>query len=163
MTKVGDKKVYTAICAISICLIFFSAKDLWNFSHFERYQFMFQHLPQDMILMRYKFSIVLRAAILITAIGILSRKDVFRKLLIWISFFNIITIYWKHPIGCYRHIFKKMTELGLMQSSSLCQSNVFPWVMMACCYAIDIFIAAGIIYFFTRPSVKVQFNKGYHG
>lgn len=152
------RKIYAWICAISACLIFFSVKDLWNISHFERYRFVFQYLPQDAVLLRYKFSLAFRAAILISAIGILFRKDIFRKLIIGLSFFTIITIYWKHPIGCYRHIFRKMTESGLIQSSPLEAYNVFPWVMMACSYIVDLSIAAVIIYFFTRPSVKIHFN-----
>jgi hypothetical protein len=156
--KADNKKIYAGICAISTYLILFSANDLWNFSHFERYQLIFQYLPQDTILLRHKFSIALRAAILITAVGVLFRKDLFRRLMIGISFFTIITIYWKHPLDCYRHIFKRMAELGLMQPSLLRLSNTFSWTMMIGCYAIDIALSAGLIYFFTRPFVKSQFN-----
>ena len=154
----GNKKIYAGICAISICLIFFSAKDLWNFSHFERYQLIFQYLPQDTILLRHKCSVAIRAATLITAIGILFRKDIFRKLIIGISSFNIATIYWKHPLDCYRHIFKRMAESGLMQPSLLHLRETFSWIMMIICYIIDISIAVGLIYFFTRPFVKNQFR-----
>ena len=154
----GNKKIYAGICAISIGLIFFSAKDLWNFAHFERYRLIFQYLPQDTILLRHKFSIALRAAMLITAVGVLFRKELFRRLMIGIFSFTIITIYWKHPLGCYRHIFKGMAESGLIQSSLLRLSDTFSWIMMISCYAIDISVAAGLIYFFTRPVVKSQFN-----
>ncbi|MDO8536026.1 MAG: hypothetical protein Q7S30_03340 [Candidatus Omnitrophota bacterium] len=161
--KVENRKIYAVMCAISACLILSSIKDIWNFSHFERYQFIFQYLPQETMLLRYKISIVLRVATIIVAAGVLFRKDIFRKLMIWGSLFTIATIYWKHPLDCYKHIFKKMAELGLMQPSLLRLSDLFSWTMMICHYMLDISIAIGIIYFFTRPYVKTLFYQSDHG
>jgi hypothetical protein len=88
----------------------------------------------------------------------LFRKDLFRRLMIGIASFTILTIYWKHPLTCYEYIFKRMAETGLMQPSLLRLSNTFSWTMMISCYITDMFIAIGLIYFFTRPIVKNQFN-----
>lgn len=152
------KRIYAGICAISICLISFSLKDLWNFSHFERYQFMFNYLPQDVMMLRYKFSIALRLAILVTAIGIMFRKELFRKLMVGIAIFTIMTIYWKHPLDCYRNIFKRMADIGLMQPSLVHLSDTLSYAMMISCYAIDLAISIGLVYFFTLSGVKNQFD-----
>lgn len=126
---------------------------------------MFQYLPDRIIIVRYFVSIGLRIVGLIAGIGILFRKNLFRRLALALSFFTILTIYWKHPINCFRIIFDRIGQQILATSAiadqaltviKLLQSVM--WVTLVIVYIIDLGFSICLIYYFTRPKVKEQFR-----
>ena len=68
---------------------------------YERYKYMFQYLPENIILIRYIGSIFLRVLTVISALGIIYYKNVFRRILICVCIFHIVMVYWVHPYAAF--------------------------------------------------------------
>jgi hypothetical protein len=71
--------------------------DLEHILDFNHYLFMFQDLPPQLIVLRYWGSIGLRLLTLVAAFGMVMGKEGARRLMIYISVYTIVTIYFKHP------------------------------------------------------------------
>jgi small-conductance mechanosensitive channel len=127
------------------------------------YSSIFQPLPEKIIFLRYVFSIIFRVIELAFGLGILCRKDLFRKLAIFMSWFAIAVIYWKHPVGAFtKHanaVINHIYPATNCQLSSPVNKEFVYWVSLGVVYAIDIGIAALAIYYFTRPRIKEEFKK----
>jgi len=64
---------------------------------YKAYQFMFQWLPPQMIFLRYCVSVIWRCAFILALAGVCLRRDIFRKLLIALTWLDVMIIFWKHP------------------------------------------------------------------
>jgi len=95
------KKTLSGIYVFSILIVVVSLWDLQGFTSFERYRAFFYPLAGKTLVARYIVSIGLRLLLLIAAVGILFHKDIFRRIILFISFFTIATVYWKHPVSCF--------------------------------------------------------------
>jgi len=151
------KKRSKGIIIFSILIFLRSLWDLNIYTSFSHYCFLFQPLPEKIILARYVFSIFLRMALLISGIGILFLKDIFRKTILFISFFTVATIYWKHPVSCFRNIVTSLAAQGEFTSDVTLTPNTLIWILLAINYIIDIGLSLSLIYYFTRPKVKELF------
>lgn len=144
------------IFSILICLL-----SLWDFKtniSFSRYYHLLQPLSEKLILLRYVFSLSLRIVLFISGIGVLFLKDIFRKIILFISFFTIATIYWKHPMICFRNVVDSLSAQGAFTPDVPLTPNALIWILFAINYAIDIGFSLCLIYYFTRPRVKEQFK-----
>jgi len=136
--------------------------------NFEHYSYLFYPLPQNIIFLRFFVSWSLRLIGLISGIGILFRKDGFRKSALCIFIFTIFTVSWKHPFsGFQRHavyldqLFKdrglypfRIAGVEIPSFSSLA-----PVSAMAA-QAAEVLFALAFIYYFSRPKVKARFREG---
>ena len=125
------------------------------------YAEVYSYLPAGLIATRYYFSWLQRVIGILVGVGLLSQQEIARKTGIALGWFTILTIYWKHPYPA----FKLHTQyLNQRFGSILAQSGTgmtfpdFTLLAMIVQYLGDIIFWSSFIYFFTRPSVKSQFN-----
>lgn len=147
------------VAIFGVLLILGSVYKLWGFLNYDYYRFMFQQLSEEMIRIRYFFSISLRFAALIIATGVLLLKDTFRKLLLLLCLFTICFIYWKHPFFVFENI-SRYTEQQFLNKTVIEELRypLHPWISLIFSYLMDIIFSGSAIYYFTRPNIKKQFN-----
>ena len=150
-------KVSKEIIILSIVVILYSLQGLPNLN-FAAYAIKFSPLPGKLVFGRYLLSLVIRIFLFISGIGILFRKDIFRKSIIFISLFTICTIYWKHPFLCFKNSLMFNINHGVLSPSLMPKIDMIAWICVVICYMIDISIAIFLIYLFTRPKIRGQFK-----
>jgi len=94
----------------------------------------------------------------ISGVGILFRKEIFRKLVILSGIFTILTVYWKHPVSVFKQILLLRIKQGIVSAEVLPRIDVLAWKSALVCYAVDILIFSVLIYLLTRPKIKGQFS-----
>jgi hypothetical protein len=151
-------RISKGIVIFSILILLRSIWDLNIYISFSHYRSLFYFLPEKVLLIRYVFSVALRIALFVSGAGILFRRDIFRKILLFISFFTIATIYWKHPVACFRNIVMSLIAQGAFPADLIPMSDTIIWALVAVNYAIDIGFSLCLIYYFTRPKVREQFS-----
>jgi hypothetical protein len=145
------------IIILSIIVILYALQSFPNLD-FAAYAIKFNPLPEKLIFGRYLLSIAIRIFLLIAGIGVLFRKDIFRKSVIFICLFTIGTIYWKHPFICFKNSLMFDINHGLLSVNLIPKIDMIAWICVVICYMIDISIAIFLIYLFTRPKIKGQFK-----
>ena len=136
---------------------------LFSPGYYSWYSLIFQPLPEKVIYLRYILSIIFRMIELAVGLGIILRKDTFRKLAVFMSWFIIAIVYWKHPFSALTKHVKIVVDniysgAGYQLSAPLNIESI-SWVSLGFIYAIDIGIASLAIYYFTRPHIKEEFKK----
>lgn len=150
-------KISKEIIVLSVIIILYSIPGMPT-SSFDSYASRLRHLPEQLIWVRFIFSIAIRLALLISGIGILFRRNIFRKVVLFISFFTIFTVYWKHPVIYFKKFFISNLSQGALSVELLSRVNFMSWICVIICYIVDISVALCLIYFFTRPKIKEQFK-----
>lgn len=122
----------------------------------------YSYLPPWMIVLRYSFSWIQRLIGILVGVGLLSRKDIARKVGMLLGLFTILTIYWKHPYDAFKiHTALLDQRLGnifiLLGVDNISFSSLTIASMIAH-YIADSLFWGVFIFFFTRPSVKAQFK-----
>ena len=126
---------------------------LVNFAH---YRFLHQYLPDTLILPRYLVSIAIRLVMLACGIGVLKRREFFRRLLIATCFLTILTLYWKHPMASFKSILIQLQHRGLLINPELYPFLL--WSLLGIVCVSDILNSVLLVYFYSRPKVIVQFT-----
>ena len=152
------EKISKGIIISAILIILYSLHGLPTVG-FDIYYSRFYPLPEKVILARYIFSIALRITLIACSLGILLRKDIFRRALLLISFFTIATVYWKHPVDCFKRVLLWKIEQGILPAEALSTVDTASRISSLLCSAVDIGFALCLIYYFTRPRVKGQFQR----
>lgn len=155
---VAKNRIPRDIIILSIIVVLYSFQGLPTFD-FASYAIKFRPLPEKLILARYIFSLALRIFLLIAGVGILFRKEIFRKSILFVSIFTICTIYWKHPFLCFKNGLIFNIRKGVISADLIPKINMIAWCTTVACYLIDIIIASFLIYLFTRPKIKEQFYR----
>lgn len=136
---------------------------LMTSGYYSWYSSIFYPLPEQVIFLRYICSILYRVVGLISGIGILLHKENFRKVVLFLSWLTISTVYWKHPFYAVEKHFSMVinTLRGSARPYDLGQSPIikFTWIVLIGLYAFDIGVSAATIYYFSRPNIKKQFRK----
>jgi len=115
-------------------------------------------LPLNLIFLRYFITVLLRVVGLSCGIGILLFSNLFRKLLILLSFSTIFTIYWKHPFFIFEKMYWQVHAMYLRaQIPEPADLWVKTWIAWLIVSLIDIIFASAIIFYFTRPKIKELF------
>jgi len=157
MTK--RRSVGVTTFGILICVS--SMLRLISLIDFHYYRFMFQQLSEQVIMIRYIFSIFIRVIGLVSGIGILFLNNNFRRLALALSLFTLLTIFWKHPYYVFENIAYSIheMEIGALNAppKEPLQNPSFPLISMIVFYMVDISFAGSFIYFFTRKGIKQQF------
>ena len=133
----------------------------WSGYRPDQYKIIHQSLPEWLIVIRYIVSCGLRIVGLVSGIGILYLNDVFRKIAIGLGIFVMSTIFFKHPFHGFsvqadkiEELVFLIRELGFYSVSA----SMVTWGLVILVSLIDFVFAASIVYFFTRPKVKKQFQ-----
>jgi len=159
--------------AIGIMLfgLYFIADSLIQFyvkmfkpGYYSWYSSIFWPLPEHIIFIRYLLSIIFRIFKLISGIGILLRKEIFRKLTLLMSWFTIIIVYWKHPFNAVLRHADTVTKTiyqanGFNALTFPPPTRLIAGISLGCLYAFDIGVSVLAIYYFTRPYIREQFKQ----
>ena len=150
-------KISKGIIIFSILIIIYSIHGL-PIVNFKTYYSKFYPSPERVILVRYILSIALRVVLIISSLGILLRKEIFRKIILFLSLFTIATIYWKHPVVCFERVLLWKVSQGILPVDVLTRIDMLSRISAMICAIMDIGFALCLIYYFTRPQVKKQFR-----
>jgi len=127
---------------------------------FDSYTYIFSYYPENTLRLRYGFSWLQRIIGLAAGIGIFYQKEFFRKIAIFFLTFMIATLYWKHP---YQGFTNMAHLIGVCQNGVLtqftyitCKTVIVPAIIINC--LLDLIFAGGIIFYLTRPKVKIHFK-----
>jgi len=147
------------VIVFGVLLIVGSIYKLWGFLSYDYYRFMFQQLPESIILVRYCSSIMLRLAGLTAATGVLLLKDGFRKFFVLLCLFTLCSIYWKHPFYVFENI-SRHTERQFFNTTTVEELTypLHPWISLIFHYAVDIIFSGSALFYFTRPKIKEKFD-----
>ena len=110
--------------------------------------------PENIIKVRFIVSYVLRLVGLCSGIGVLRFSNVFRKILLGLSVFSLVTLPLRHTYSgqfiysepLYRHC------------GSMFSLETFVWIAVILRWMIDGFFSLFVIYYFTRPQVIKHFK-----
>ena len=104
-------------------------------------------VPDWLIPIRYCFSLGLCIFGIAVAVGLLARKEVFRKLGIGLGVFTLLTIYWKHqPATFFRHTEYLTEKYAYSYSGLMIDFSVFAKDALITLYVSE-FIFWGFLYF----------------
>lgn len=157
------RKKSLGVTVFGVLLIVTSLSQMGMLTEFSRYKIIFQHIPENILLARYALSWSLRIVGLACGFGLLNLKDAFRKIGLGLNIFTILTIFGKHPFTGYKNHIEYMAQQGFIHINSILFALKIPyealiWVCVIVTSAVDLIFAISFIYFFTRPSVKKQFQ-----
>ena len=151
------KKVPFGVIVFGIILILTSVWQIYYIPCFSKYNIINPGVPEGLIMLRYCVSYLLRAAGLACGIGILFYCNIYRKALLGLFVFSILTLPLRHS---YAAFFCYVKPLFHGPITSLISIEMFTWVNVLCRWAIDGLFAACGIYYFSRPAIVAHFNKG---
>ena len=131
---------------------------LWS-AGYAHYSYLHQEYSSNVIYLRYIVSWVVKIIGLILGVGILRLNDWCRKLAIINCILLILTVHLKHSYPAYSLHLKyldQMTGGGAYPGMSF-ESLIWPALIAQ--RSLDIIFGIALIYFFTRPSVRKQFQR----
>jgi len=130
---------------------------------FAEYTYIFNHIPEPLLQMRYLVSYVYRYVGILLGIGLLMGGSIFRKGIIWFNVFVITTSFFKHP---YQVILRDAERLHIPFPfpGNFFMSLNLPIEQLAWCWVsfftgVDIFASVIGIWYLTRPVVKSRFER----
>jgi hypothetical protein len=141
-----------------IILIVESIKFLIKETNFEYYSFLFSHLPQKIILIRYFFSIFLRIFLTICCVGTILKKKAFAIALIFYATFTIMTVYWKHPYATFERIYHTMLAYGDASPSMVSSLPLLTMISVIKNYVVDIGSSLLLILLLNNKKISSQFR-----
>jgi len=160
--KTVNKSALTfGIIFFGIFMVFMPLRELTGLFNYDGYRSLFGAFSEQAVRARYLFSVLFRILLITAGIGIILRKELFRRLLVLLSGFTIVTIFFKHPLSCFRGITDVMSAKGTLPEVFLKNPEMFVWIMFLYNCLLDLGVSVWMIYFFTRPEVKELFG-GYH-
>jgi len=154
---VSKNKISKEIIILSFITILYSLQGMPTLD-FNAYYIKFYPSPQKLIFARHLLSIALRVVLIVSGIGIVFRKEIFRKIIIFTSFFIIVTICWKHPIIAVKNFLIWKIKEGVLPVSLIPKINMVAWIYVVAYSISDIIVAFFLIYLFTRVKIKEQFS-----
>lgn len=140
-------------------LLIVSAWERLPWLNFHFYIWYFQPLPEKIILARYIISVLMGIVELASGIGILFLKNIFRRCALFLAFFSILTIYWKHPHFVFQKIVKEIIDASYTKTP-LNESVIssIAWTAVKIASVVTFVFSICLIYYFTRPKIKELFN-----
>ena len=129
---------------------------------YNRYIYLFQDLPAQVVLLRYAGSWFWRILGLVVGVGLLFRKDICRKIGIGLCWYTIVTIYLKHPYAALDHAIQELVRQGAIDPGVWAAAGMsYPAfvgtsVIMAC--SLDVLFFTVFIFYFQRADVRKFFK-----
>ena len=124
----------------------------------DHYRYLHQEYPPAIIALRYCVSWAVKILGFISGVGILYRKDFFRKTAIAGSLFTILTIHLKHSYAGFSQHARYLDDHLDINLQGIAFSSL-AWPAMMTARVLDIIFAVLLIYFFTRPEVRKYFGR----
>lgn len=155
-----DKKIATSINVWGILLIITSLYGMivLSASGYDHYRYLHAEHSASIIALRYCVSWAVKIWGFVSGIGILTRKDFFRKTAIAGSLFTILTIHLKHSYQGFARHTRYLDEHFDIPLEGFHFTSL-TWSAMMISRMIDVAFAAVLIYFFTRAGIKKHFHS----
>lgn len=150
-------KISREIIILSFIIILYALQGLPTLD-FNTYYIKFDPLAPEIIFARYLVSWLIRIILFIAGIGIIFRKEIFRRVLIGLAFFNLLTVPWKHPLIAVKKYILFKIDTGVLAADLLPALDRIAWLYVGVYATLDIVVAAFFIYLLTRPGMKGQFK-----
>ena len=144
---------------------------LWGNLNLSGYRDTFGYLGPVLLTLRYLVSIVLRLAAITAGVGLLRLREWARRLVLALAGFNLLTIYWKHPIPVIWAAARRFVEqlAGACTADPRCGPENLPLVLnyfsgkifftaLFCVYLGELLFSGSLLYYFSRPAVRKLFN-----
>jgi hypothetical protein len=144
-----EKILFIFVIVLSLILIAYTFEELIELRHLDWYSAMFSGTPDWAVLLRYSASVARRVLLVIAAAGVIFRFELCRKVLIFIAWFNVLTIYWRHPYSAFVNIAHYFGE-------SPTHSVILKRMLSA--YYMDFMIALIILMLLNNSKVKLMFK-----
>lgn len=116
--------------------------------------------------------------ICIAGIGLITRKEIFRKIILCIFTFNLIFVHWKHPVQAFYQSFANvpmrafisaplsehsdiiLPRFLIMKMSLILGDDIISsaWIAKICFSLLDIGVSLLVLFIFTRPTIKHLFK-----
>lgn len=130
----------------------------------QRYWRLFGELPSSLIAIRYTASWLIRIVGLVSAIGLLLRRPLCRKIIMALAGATIIATPWKHPYHAFARHIDDLTRqlpaftqiLQFLQDSGIARSTM-TWIVVIVMWMLEIILASLLLWYFSRPHVKAWF------
>lgn len=171
---VAGRWAVPGIIVLGVGYILTSLSQMNALIDYQHYRYLFQGLPEFAIQHRYTASWLARFAGLALGVGLLFRREIFRKAILILAWGTIATAYWKHPHeGFVRHIrllSEQMADKGIPFSPasviqferawnvSWMNESSFAWLCVITIIVCEVGMALGVIFFLTRKSTKAAFR-----
>jgi len=157
------RKGSTGIRVFSSLLIVWAMFNLMGMADVEGWNFINQPLPERVVQANYFITVFFTTLAMMSGLGILFLKESFRKIVIAAAFFTLFTYLIEGPLFIYANLpalVQKQAALVIAESPdlSLVGLKVAIWFITIFGYVLDFGFAVALVYFFTRPQVKKQFN-----
>lgn len=129
----------------------------------DAYRLFFQPLPEQLIISRYFISIAMLVLGFITGIGVMFRKNIFRKSAIFIGCFILYTYVIELPLLVFKNISQYVDQqvvaiLSTTPNITEAQASWSLWSVIVVSFAVEIIFSICLIFVFTRPKIKGQFK-----
>jgi len=157
------QKRHIGVIIFALLMIERYIRHMWYMRTFIGYKFVFiDFFPEHIILLRYLFSFSLRVVGIYTSIGLFFFRERYRMAVIFLCWFNILTLYWKHPYeavyGSALSTWKQFPFPGnYFMTLSLTQEQL-TWLWIGFFDLVEVTVNALVIFYLTRPKVKKIFH-----
>ncbi|MBI4341225.1 MAG: hypothetical protein HY598_02965 [Candidatus Omnitrophica bacterium] len=122
------------------------------------YRYLFQNWPGEFLLLRFAASWVMRILGIAAGLGLLAQDERARKAVLGLSWFTILTVYWKHPYdGFLRHV-RYVNDMldGLLEQLRISLPSLALWSCITT-MVFEVACASVVLYYLTRPRIKAHF------
>jgi hypothetical protein len=145
-------------------LVISSLIEIWALvsDGYTHYAYLHQDAGPKLLMLRWCFSWIIKISGIVAGIGILMLNDWCRKFAIFNSLFTVLTVNLKHTYAAYSLHTKYLDQtIGpLMHGLSF---QTYTWPALIVQRLLDIVFGISLIWFFTRPQVRKQFNQKFTG
>jgi hypothetical protein len=154
---VKSNKISKEIIILSFIIILYGLQGMptWDF---EAYYVKFYPAARELIFTRYLVSLTLRIILFVSGVGIIFRKEIFRKIVIGLAYFSLVTIPWKHPVTAVERFILLKINAGVLPVNLLPRIDWVAGAYVTIYSIIDIVTASFLIYLFTRTKIRGQFR-----
>jgi hypothetical protein len=156
-TAVIPNRISKEVIILSFSIILYTLQGMPTLD-FNSYYVRFYPAARELIFFRYLVSLALRTIMLVSSVGIIFRKEIFRKIIIGSACFILVTIFWKHPVAAVKRFILLKINAGVLSVDLLPKIDLVAWAYVVAYSIIDIIIVSFLIYLFTRPRIKEQFS-----
>jgi len=156
LAVIRKNKISKEIIILSFIIILYALQGMPTFD-FNAYYVKFYPASRNLCFARFLISWIWRVILIISGLGIIFRKEIFRKMIILTSFISMLTIGWKHPLAAVKRFIVLKINTGVLPFDWLPKIDTIAWAYVIIYSIIDLTVAFFLVYLFTRARIKEQF------
>jgi len=123
------------------------------------YNFLFGPLPKTIIIFRFVITVMMLILGIVTAIGIILRKEIFRKLVLLIGYYILYNYLIEGPLIVYRNLPKYINQIIVAAGAPLePRVYIILWTPIIVSFLIEFVFGLSLVYYFSRPKIKEKFK-----